>query len=135
MKLASTQEGRNRKLFKAGKVSIITDTLPVFAYYAGFIGISLPFHQFYVIWAEKCDRGNLESLPFRRVYVIWVEIYDRRYLESLPFRQISAIWVEKFDRRLQESLPFSAGFRCLGRDLRPAELGISTFFGRFTSFR
>ena len=30
MKLASTQEGRNRKLFKAGKVSIITDTLPVF---------------------------------------------------------------------------------------------------------
>ena len=37
-------------------------------------------------------------------------------------------------RRLWESLPFSAVFRLLGRDLHPAALGISTFFGRFPPF-
>ena len=54
--------------------------------------------------------------------------------DSLPFRLISAVWVEIYIRRLWESLPFSADFRCLGRDLHPAALGISTFFGRFPPF-
>ena len=49
--------------------------------------------------------------------------------DSLPFRLISAVWVEIYIRRLWESLPFSRFFSLLGRDLRPAALGISTFFG------
>ena len=49
--------------------------------------------------------------------------------DSLPFRLISAVWVEIYTRRLWESLPFSRFFSLLGRDLRPAALGISTFFG------
>ena len=41
------------------------------------------------------------------------------------------VWAGSVSRRNWESLPFSADFRCLGRDLQPAELGISTFSADF----
>lgn len=51
-----------------------------------------------------------------------------------PFRQFLAVWVEIYNKQTRDSLPFSDDFRCLGRDLHPAELGISTLFDRFSHF-
>lgn len=109
--MASAQQGRNRMLFKVGKVSIITDTLPVFLH------IMLDLLGF--------------LYPFRPISAIWVEISNKLAQESLPFCTISAVWVEICERRLLESLPFSTDFRCLGREIRPAATGISTLFDDF----
>ena len=93
MRAASAQLGRNRMLVKVGKVSIITDTLPVFLHIMlDLLGFLYPFRSISAIWVEICDRGNLESLPFSPI------------------------------------------LRYLGRDLRTAALGISTFFAGFTLF-
>lgn len=52
-------------LFKAGKVSIIADTLPVFLHIMlDLLGFLYPFRRIYVIWVEICDRRLSESLPF-----------------------------------------------------------------------
>ena len=53
------------------------------------------------------------------------------------------VWAGGIFRRLGRDLrmaelgfsTFSADFRCLGRDFRPGELGFSTFFPGFPPFR
>ena len=63
--MASAQQEQNRMLFKAGKVSIIADTLPVFLHIMlDLLGFLYPFRRFYVIWVEICRRRPRESLPF-----------------------------------------------------------------------
>jgi hypothetical protein len=90
--------------------------------------------EFSTVWVEIYEWRSWDSLPFRLIFAVWVEISGRRLRESLPFRQIFAFWVEIYNWRLQESLPFSRVFRILGRDFRPGELGISTFFACFPLF-
>lgn len=112
--MASAQQGRNRMLFKVGKVSIITDTLPVFLHIMlDLLGFLYPFRSISAIWVEICDRGNWESLPF-----------------SADFRCLG--------REIQPAATgistFLYDFRCLGRDLRTAVLGISTLFTDFMLF-
>ena len=146
-------------LFKVGKVSIITDTLPVFLHIMlDLLGFLYPFRSISAIWVEICDRGNWESLPFspilrylgrdfrpaaqrswnlypfRPISAVWVEKFDRQLQESLPFCTISAVWVEICERRYLESLPFSPILCYLGRDFQPAATGFSTFFAGFTLF-
>ena len=130
--LASTQQGRNRTLFKVGKVSTIMDTLPTFfAYYAGFIGNLYPFRRFYVIWVEICERRYLDSLPFSADFRYLGRDLRTGELELYPFRRFYAIWVEICDRWLLESLPFSPDLHHLGRDFQQAGSGISTFSDDF----
>lgn len=134
--MASAQQGRNKTLFKAGKVSIIADTLPAF-----FLHIMLdlleflyPFRPIFAVWVEISNKLAQESLPFCTISAVWVEISGRRLQESLPFSGIFAIWVDISRRRPRESLPFSPILCYLGRDFQPAATGISTLFAGFTLF-
>ena len=135
MRAASAQQGRNRMLFKAGKVSIITYTLPAFLHIMlDLLGFLYPFRRFYAIWVEICDRRNLESLPFSA---------DFRYLGrdlrpaatgiSTFFRDFRYLGRDLRPTELGIST-LLAGLRYLGREMRPTELGISTLFGRFPLF-
>lgn len=112
--MASAQQGRNRMLFKVGKVSIITDTLPVFLH------IMLDLLGF--------------LYPFRPISAILVEIYDRQLLKSLPFSADFRYLGRDFQQAGSGISTFLYDFRCLGRDLRTAALGISTLFDRFPLF-
>ena len=101
-------------LFKAGKVSIITDTSPAFLH------IMLDLLGF--------------LYPFRPIFAFWVEIYIRRLLESLPFSAGFSCLGRDLHPAAAGISTFLADFPDLGRDSRPAALGISTFFGRFSPF-
>ena len=156
MRAVSAQQGRNKTLFKAGKVSIIAVTLPAFCILCWiYWDFSTLFDRFYAIGVEICERRLQESLPFSGIFAVWVEICDRWLLESLPFSAdfrylgrdlrtgklgistlspIFAVWVEISERRYLDSLPFSPILRYLGRDFRTAVLGISTLFDGFPLF-
>ena len=83
--------------------------------------------DFCILGRDMRPAGLVNLYLFQLIFAVWVEISDKRHQESLPFWPISAVWVEISGRRHLESLPFSADFRCLGRDIRQAALGISTF--------
>ncbi len=135
MKLASTQEGRNRKLFKAGKVSIIMDTIPAFLHIMlDLLGFLYPFRSISAIWVEICERGNLESLPFSTD----LRCLGRDFQPATTGISTLLAGLRCLGREIRPAATgistFLYDFRCLGRDLRTAALGISTLFTDFMLF-